>query len=295
MEHHELRTVARLDAPRVVAAITAAGGPSVELVRPLAGGAVGAWLVRRAGGGLSVLTWSPPPPPGVAAGAFGAARTLMGLARAAGVPTPRDEDVIALADGGVALLQEHLPGVPPSTASAALVDRVVELAELRRGLLRDTRFADEPCPLHLTTSGPGFCHHEPLRRHSAETRSILDRIEAIGAELGDSLTGDDLVHFDYTLGNVLVDEHDPHRVVGVVDWDGARAGDLVLDLVVLRFDLSWRAPDVGDRLGRQVVEATDERAHRLAWAHVSLRLIDWTIRHQPEAVDHWTTLARRHL
>lgn len=135
----------------------------------------------------------------------------------------------------------------------------------------------------------------PLRRHSAATRSLLTRIQEVGGELGDSLTGADLLHFDYTLGNILVDAHDHDRVVAVVDWDGARPGDLVLDLVVLRFDLSWRAPDLGDDLERQITSRADASAFRQAWAHTSLRLVDWTIRHQPESVDHWVSLAGRYL
>lgn len=109
MEDRELQPVARIDAPRLVAAIRHADGPSLELVRPLAGGAVGAWLVRRADGALSVLTWSPPAPPGVDAGAFDTARSLMDVARASGFPVPRYEDAIALADGTAPPSQRRHP------------------------------------------------------------------------------------------------------------------------------------------------------------------------------------------
>lgn len=291
----EHEPVQRLDGHDLVAAIAAAGGPYVELIRPMTGGAVGAFLVRRSDGQDAVLTWSPPPPADADPEAFATARALMDLARSYGVPAPRYEDVIVLRDGGIAVLQQRLPGVRVDGVSAALVDRMAELAEMRHGLLAETPFAGVPCHLYLTASGPGFCHHEPLRHHNAATRELLTRIENTGAELGDSLDATDLVHFDYTLGNTIVDEHDPDRVTGIIDWDGARAGDLALDLVILRFDLSWRAPDLGERLERHLLDSTDGRTFRIAWAHASLRLVDWTIRHQPAAVDHWVALARRQL
>jgi hypothetical protein len=31
------------------------------------------------------------------------------------------------------------------------------------------------------------------------------------------------------------------------------------------------------------------------WAHLSLRLVDWSIRHHPADVEHWLRVAERHL
>ena len=71
--------VSRIDAPAVVRAMAADGGPSVELVEALDGGAVGAWLVRWADGHFGVLTWYPPVPPGQPSGPFDTARRLMDI------------------------------------------------------------------------------------------------------------------------------------------------------------------------------------------------------------------------
>lgn len=292
MDDDELRATRSPDPAHLVAAIAAAGGPRVELAGQLPGGSVGAWLVQRADGTRSVLTWSPPAPFGIAEGAFDAARALMEVAAGAGVPLPRYEDVVDLPDGSVAVLQEHVMGTAPTAVTPALLEHAVALADLRRGLASGAVGARESCALHLTAPGPGFCHHEPLRRHGPETRALLGRIESVGRSEGDTLDGTDVLHFDYTFANVLVGD-DPDRVVAVVDWDGARPGRLVLDLVILRFDLSWRAPDLGDRLERTLV---DDPGFLRAWAHQSLRLVDWSIRHEPEpVVDHFVGLARRHL
>ena len=82
------------------------------------------------------------------------------------MPVPRYDAVVPLLDGSVAVLQERVPGVAVTDVSAALVDHVVGLAEVRRNLVAGTRFEGRGFSLFLTTSGPGFCHHEPLRAHS---------------------------------------------------------------------------------------------------------------------------------
>jgi len=295
MPADEHRPVTRVDGDEVVRAILAGGGPRLTIREPMRQGAVGAFAVARDDGTEWILTVDPPRVPGDDDTRFDDALELMELARAWGVPMPRYEAVIPLPDGSVAVLQERMPGVPVTETTAALVDHVVGLAELRRNLLTGTRFEGRGFDLFLTSSGPGFCHHEPLRVHSDATRALLSRIEAVGAEYGDVLTGADLVHLDYHLGNVLVDEHDHDRVAAIVDWGGARAGDLAVDLALLRFDLSWRAPAIGLEVEQTLRNEIDGETFLRVWAHASLRLVDWAIRHHPRDVDHWVSLSHRHL
>jgi aminoglycoside phosphotransferase (APT) family kinase protein len=292
----EHQRASRLDGDAVIRAIRAAGGPALTIREPLRGGEVGAFTVERDDGTEWVLTVDPPLAPGEQGTPFDDALELMALARDWGVPVPRYDTVIPLADGSVAVLQERVPGVPVTDATAALVDHVIGLAEIRRNLVAGTRFDGRGFNLFLTASGPGFCHHEPMRTHSDETRALVERIEAIGAEYGDELSGHDLVHLDYTLGNVLVHEDDPDRVAAIVDWGGARAGDLAIDLAILRFDLSWRAPAIGLDVEQTLQNEIDDTTFLRVWAHASLRLVDWSIRHYSEdVVDHWVALAYRHL
>jgi aminoglycoside phosphotransferase (APT) family kinase protein len=292
----EHRRVSRLDGDAVVRAIRAAGGPVLAIREPMQGGEVGAFLVERGDGTEWILTVAPPLLPGEDGTPFDDALELMELARDWGVPVPRYETVIPLPDGSLAVLQERVQGVPVTEATPALVDHVLGLAEIRRNLVAGTRFDGRGFDLYLTATGPGFCHHEPMRTHSDATRDLLARIEAIGAEYGDELSGSDLVHLDYTLGNVLVYEDDPDRVAAIVDWDGARAGDLAIDLAILRFDLSWRAPALGLDVEETLRNEIDDATFLQVWAHASLRLVDWSIRHYPpEVVDHWVGLSFRHL
>jgi Phosphotransferase enzyme family len=291
----EHRPVTRLDGEEVVRAILAVGGPRLTIREPMRAGAVGAFAVHRDDGTEWILTVAAPRVPGDDDTRFDDALELMDLARAWGLPIPRYEAVIPLADGSVAVLQERAPGVPVTETTAALVDHVVGLAEVRRNLVAGTRFEGRGFDLFLTTSGPGFCHHEPLRTHSDATRALLARIEAVGAEHGDVLTGTDLVHLDYHLGNVLVYERDPDRVAAIVDWGGIRAGDLAVDLAILRFDLSWRAPAIGVEVEQRLRNEIDDATFLQVWAHASLRLVDWAVRHSPHDVDHWVAVSHRHL
>jgi aminoglycoside phosphotransferase (APT) family kinase protein len=280
----------------VVRAIRAADGPALTVREPLRGGSTGAFVVERDDGTQWILTVAPPMAPGEHATAFADAHELMELARSWGVPAPSYQHVIALPDGALAILQERVHGVPVTDATPALVDHVLGLAEIRRNLVAGTRFDGRPSNLFLTASGRGFCHHEPMRTHSEATRALLERIEAVGAEYGDELSGSDLVHFDYTLGNVLVHADDPDRVAAIVDWGAARAGDVAVDLTILRFDLSWRAPALGLDVEQILANEVDDATFLRVWAHASLRMVDWSIRHYPpDVVEFWVALAQRHL
>jgi aminoglycoside phosphotransferase (APT) family kinase protein len=139
--------------------------------------------------------------------------------------------------------------------------------------------------LYLVDDGPGFCLHGTLRSYSPRAALLLERIEARGAEQ-DATSGRDLVHYDFHLGNVLVDPDNTNHVTAIVDWNGVRAGDVALDLVLLRFDLERRAPELAPLVGVHDVSLC---------AHAALRLVDWAIRHAPDQVDLWLTVGERYL
>lgn len=290
----EYEVVARLNIDAVLAALADAGGPHVAPVRLLPGGEVGAWEVVRANGARSVLTWRPPRHG--YDGAAQATRTaeLVAIARRGGMPAPDYEDVVPLPDGGVAVLQQYVDGVCGEPA-ADLVGVLLQLAECRRGLLRGTRFANDAAPLYLLEDGPGFCLHGPLRDHDRRTRRLLDWIEAVGQADANAVMGDDLVHFDYHLGNVLTDPQDESRVVGILDWDGATSGDVALDGVTLALDLILCDADemVVDQIVDHLTNTTPEKELRPLWAHGLLRLVDWRLRHAPQDDLSWLPRAER--
>jgi aminoglycoside phosphotransferase (APT) family kinase protein len=119
---------------------------------------------------------------------------------------------------------------------------------------------------------------------------VLDWIRDVGTQRNVA-DGTDLVHMDYHPGSVLV--HDA-RISALVDWDGAGRGDRLLDVVTLRFDLAWRAPELADWVDRELRQSVPADRLRAYWAHMSLRLVDWAIRHHTAAeVDLWIATAEQ--
>lgn len=285
-----------IDAPRLVQQVSEAGGPRLELRQQLAGGAVGAWLVQWQDGHTSVLTWAPAIQEGQQNDAFGRAVAMMDLAQASGVPLPAYEAIVPLPDGAIAVVQEQIIGATPKHVTVELVDQLIDVTECLRHVVTETEYAGTSMPLHLRSDGPGFCLHGPLRNFNSTTSALLDKIEASVDKDDDQLEAIDVVHFDFHVGNVLVDPQTPGRIAAVVDWGGAAPGRVELDLAILAFDLTRRAPGrVQQRVEQHLLKNADEQTIRKVWAHASLRLLDWTIRHHPKDIDHWVTVANRYL
>lgn len=270
----ELAPVAKLDAAAAIAGIRARTGTRLELLGPAAGGQVGAAYVRWPDGRDGVLTGGPP----VAQSQRTAG--VLALARERGLPVPAYQLVVELNDA-VALVQERLPGRKPDRVDRALVEKMVAINERFAEILAER--TDVPPPdLYLDRSGPGFCIHESLEIHGDRSRRLLGWIREVGRS--GAMTGDDLVHLDFHPENVLVD--DDGDITGVIDWDVAARGDRTFALVTLQFSLLEK----DDWLGARITGERDTL--RLYYAHMSLRMVDWAIRHfSPPEIDRWLTKA----
>lgn len=178
-----------------------------------------------------------------------------------------------------------------------LVRALLALNAVQRGALAAA--GGSPADLHLEGDGPGFCLHEPLRRHSRASRALLDRVHEVGRGTPpDVFHGDDAVHLDFHPGNVLTVPGSPDRVAGVVDWTGARAGDCGLDLVTLGFALDHDGSSAAARVEvlERIRAEVDPEARRAFAAHMALRQVDWAIRHHgPAAAESWLAVATRWL
>ena len=217
---------------------------------------------------------------------------ILDLARSSGVPVPR-YDLIAEMPSGIAIVQERLPGRAPEHVDRALVESMVATNEQLAGLLAGRPEIPAP-PMHLDHSADGFCVHESLERYDDRTRRLLGWVRAVGRSEPSDMTGDDLVHLDFHTGNVLVDAG--NEVCGIVDWDGVGRGDRRFALVTLRFDLAAPRHGVDPALQAWFDEMLDDVLEsstlRMYWAHMSLRMVDWAIRHDgPADVTHWLDFA----
>jgi hypothetical protein len=268
--------VARLDPYQAIDAIASQTGMRLTYDGPCPGGEVGAAYVRRLDGRRSVLT----------RGQRRSAR-ITEVARAAGIPAPAYE-IVADVDGGTVVVQELLPGTPPAGVDETVLAAMLDVHDRFAGLLRSEPGSGSGIRLYLRASGPGFCLHEPLDGYDKRTRRLLAWVRDVG-EQRDTADGDDLVHVDFHPGNMLLDGG---RLTGVVDWDGAGCGDRHLDLVTLRFDVALRAPGLLPALDDLLTQTVTAGRLRAYWAHMSLRLVDWAIRHHgPADVDFWLATA----
>lgn len=102
------------------------------------------------------------------------------------------------------------------------------------------------------------------------------------------------MHQDFHPGNLLAENG---RITGVIDWDGAGRGDARFDLVTLRFGIHPAGAEraVVARLD-SLLDAMPAPVLRPAWAHMSLRMTDWAIRHFPaDRVETWVALSEQRL
>jgi aminoglycoside phosphotransferase (APT) family kinase protein len=216
---------------------------------------------------------------------------VLSMVRSCGLPVPRHDLVVELADGTVAVVQERLPGAHANQADAAVIDAMVAMNEQFAGILADRSDVQIP-RLHLRASGPVFPRHETLEGHSDRSRRLLRRIREIGSYEPNEMVGNDLVHKDFTVPNILFDE--AGQITGVVDWGIAR-GDRRFGLVKLLFDLTWDAcsadgglqnvkPGAIDRVNEVLETTLEPDILRMYWAHWTLTMLHWTIRSGNPAV-----------
>jgi hypothetical protein len=255
---------------------------------PCSGGEVGAAYVRWDDGRRSVLKWRPQTTvEDMRAGSL----AVVDVLRSVGYPAPATE-LAAQVGQAVVTIQELLPGSKVDRLDDLLLDQALALNELQAGLLAEHR--DIPnVSLYLRQDGPGFCLHGPLRWHSRRTAKLESWVAEVGAEHPYLLAGDDAMHLDFHPGNLLAIDGE---LTGVIDWDGAARGDRRLDLVTLRFGIHTNPATAIEARLDEILDGFPPGVLRPLWAHMSLRMTDWAIRHFTAAdVDHWLDLAEQRI
>ena len=127
-----------------------------------------------------------------------------------------------------------------------------------------------------------------MRTGGPRTAAVLDRAKAVGADADPAwFPTDGLVHLDLHTDNVLAVDG---SLTGIIDWDGACAGDPRFDLVRYAYDL-----DGHDQPVWELVEATgiEPRVLRAYVAHHALRCTGWAISQHPEDVPRQLDRAER--
>ena len=288
-ELEEFPKVRRLEAETLLEAVRRQTGVAFVVSGSFDGGQVGAARVRWPDGHEGVLKWRTDfSVEEMKAGPLAAAEVL----RTRGYPAPATELVVQVGTA-VVTVQELLPGTKTDYLDDRRFEQALALNALHVGALADR--TDVPrISLYLRDDGPGYCLHEPLRKFSARTADLERRIAKIGAEYDERMPGFDVVHQDFHPGNMLSVGGD---LTAVIDWDGAGRGGAGFDLVTLRFGIHPAGAE------RRVIERLDALLDELpadvlrpAWAHMSLRMTDWAIRHFPsDQVATWIALSAQRL
>nr|WP_238356655.1 phosphotransferase [Kribbella italica] len=269
-----------MDAAWAAREVERIAGVRLVVEGPCGGGEVGAAFVRWEDGRRSVLKWRP----GIRLEELERGPlAVVDVLRESGYPAPRTELAVQVGTA-VVTVQELMPGATVDQLTPELLDQVLALNELQAGRLAGS--AVPSLPLYLQTDGPGFCLHEPLKQRDARTAALERRIAAVEVE---TLVGDDAVHVDFHPGNLLQTDG---RITGVIDWDGAGRGHRGFDLVTLRFGVRGPIAVPLDHL----LDELPSDVLRAAWASMSLRMVDWAIRHFPAGeVDYWVDLAEQRI
>ena len=281
--------VRRLEAETLLEPVRRRTGIAFVVSGSFDGGQVGAARVRWPDGHEGVLKWRSEYDVGqMERGPLAAVEALLAL----GYPAPATELVVQVGTA-VVTVQEILPGSKTDHLDEHRFAQALALNALHVGALAGR--TDVPgINLHLRGDGPGYCLHEPLRQFSARTAELEQRISAVGAEYDERLPGFDVVHQDFHPGNML---SSGGELTGVIDWDGAGRGDAGFDLVTLRFGIHPAGAEhsVVERLDA-LLDEMPAHVLRPAWAHMSLRMTDWAIRHFPsDEVETWIALSAQRL
>lgn len=168
--------------------------------------------------------------------------------RGQGLPVPEHQLVLELSDGYVVVVQERLPGRHVSELNSTTAAAFVAMNERFAGVLRD--YPEVPRPRAFPDSASVF--EDTIGRLGERGRRLVERLREVDGGRPFRMQGDDLVHTDYTPGNVLFD--DTGEVSGVVDWNaGAARGDRYYALIGLHWGSVGRRT-VGAEEFKQVEE-----------------------------------------
>lgn len=261
-----------------------------DRVERAAGGvSQGAWFARTPDGTPVVLKWSPD---AAMADRYAVLLPALDTLRARGVPVPAYLQVMTI-DGGTLSAQQRLPGRSADNLSSAAVRAMVAHIAAKAGLDGPQPAADPPgwgalVVGTLRVGRDGWAMHDPLRTWNRRSAALLHRVKAVGTDADPNRFPDDgLVHLDLHTDNVLIDDG---AITGIIDWEGACAGDHRYDLVQFAFDL-----DGHDQPIWEVVDAAgfDPQVLRAYLALLALKCTASAIRHHPDDVPRQLDRAER--
>ncbi len=247
--------------------------------RHLSGGGAGVALVRRPDGSAAVLR--------VYAGTLAQQQERVlhiRSLRAAGYPTPHEDEPRRLASGALACVTDFVAEAEPVDAlTDGLVDEFCGLLDLQAGLAPHATGWGSWLHQSLTEGFGDWCRPAALRT-DPRCAALADRASAQAGAAAELAEATDLIHGDLHQGNVLTAQG---RLKAVIDCGAVRAGDRWFDLVTALTIAAAGPDDVRQRLRRIVEQRLPPRALTVYVAHHGVRLLDWALTWAPNQVEFW--------
>ena len=216
--------------------------------------------------------------------------------REAGYPTPKFLYWGTAPDGTPYLIQEYIPGDPLKTLTLPYTEQLITINRRQAGL--------NPDPANRAESWADYIRNvvfanesgwsSRVRNHSAETARLMDALDEATAPYAETvLSNDDIVHGDWSHGNILVADG---RIAGIIDSAYAGYGPRAYDLATL---LHYEYADNGDpairaRLRDAILTISGKPALMIFLASRILALLDFAISHHgDEGIDAFTQIGWR--
>lgn len=264
----------------LVRALNERAGCRLELVGLIDRGQSGAAYVRWPDGRESVVTTA-----FATMDRMRQTAEILADVRALGIPVPAHEFLHDLGDGTIAVVQERLTGSTANRADVDIVDAIIAMNERFAGLLVERPDVQPP---RLSLGRPGDpIPTDLIEAHSERARRLLRVIRGTAGEPGRDVVGDDLVHVDLTVPNMLFDP--AGTISGVVDWNyGVDRGDRYFGLMKLLHTLSFDAARASAdhrptdqavaRVERRLTECLAPDTFRRYWAGMTLAMMYVSLR-----------------
>jgi len=226
----------------VIPLINQRHGTSWSLVRRLPGGYLqGAYEIRGPGGERAVLKWHPTDLP--TSQLLAAAQSVERL-HAGGWPTARWLAHGALPEGGAYIVEEFVEGVIPTRLAANGLEHLLAANRLQADMHPDTE-QDWSSYIHRVVFD-GEADLVARMRARRVTAELLTRLEHLTADAFSLiLPTTDLVHGDFVLRNMLVDDGSLRVIDTAHVGKGTRAYDLACLLLETTIEDGWADP-IGD-------------------------------------------------
>lgn len=210
------------------------------------------------------------------------ARAVTDVLRSINYPAPQYL-FIRSAMGGIYSIQAALPGTPMIGMTTAFLNRLFELNSLQvNRALPGLQDWHRELVNTVLFGGERYCLHEPMLRYSQRTARLLRELQTLVTTYQhEPHRTSDIVHVDFQPANILVHEQ---TISGVVDWEGASAGDSAFDIATLLF-YAYDVLEVRERLWFYLPGRVSLNLLSLYFSHLILRQVDWSLRHHDQATS----------